>query len=1096
MRYNYYFSFIVAMLFSFGALAQVTVKGTVTSKEDNSPLPGVTVVLKNTTRGTVTDINGKYEIQADSLGQEIVFSFIGMKTVVMRAGSGPMNIQMEQGVQLDEVVVTALGIEKEKKALGYSVTEIQGDEVSNSGEANAIQGLAGKVAGVQVVGSSGTPGASSKVIIRGPSSFTGEVQPLIVIDGVPVNNDTYASVAGDYPFNENLTGAGASNRMIDLNPEDIESVSVLKGPAAAALYGVRGSNGVILYTTKKGRATGSKGRGFSVDYHLRYTLSEVNKLPKKQYKYGQGSPNVNDPDQLRRVDYITNADGDTISRINFINYDNVEYNTYDGSDGFLAGDLGTSSSWGPEIGKAGTDGAGLTAYPDAVDDFFQTGQTVQHDISVAGFNEKGSFRLSFGDMNDQGIIPNSRFRRSSFRLNTVYNFDENFSMGANFNYIYSRSRRVQNGSNLSGVMLSLMRNPASFDPMGGNSSYGYKYDNGTPYNYFYVYDNPYWTVYENPYTDNVNRYMINLNPSYKITNWLTLSDRFGIDIYDDSRQQQWSLYSWDPAFGPDGQVDENRLRNREIYNDLLATLNGNLTSNGDFQGNLVLGFNTYFRSFDDLYSRGGVIAVPNFYNLNNFSELYTSRYTEEQSSYALFFNGEVSYKSMLYLNVTGRNEWHSTFGPAKNNFFYPSASLSWIFTEILEKDWIDFGKLRLAYAEAGNAPSPYFTRTIFASKTFTDGFTDGVSFPYLGQSGFGYSATVGNQELKPERTVGFEIGTELRFFGNRLYTDVNYYDQTSKDLLVLRPVAESSGYSAAYTNAGEMRNWGWEILLGGQPVRTKSGFTWNVELNWAQNRNEVLSLVDGVDEIQIEAGFASISPLAIVGQPNGAFYGTAWQRDGSGNLIINPNTGLPLITPTQENIGNPWPEWFGGFRNTFAFKGFTLSALLDVRQGGDIWNGTWARMNRLGTTDVSEDRERNYVIEGVLAATDADGDVILDENGNAQGTEVKNTQEIDGKSYYEFYRGDAGAVENAIQDGSWVRLREVTLSYRLPISEPKYVLKYVEAYFTARNLWLSTDYTGVDPETSLTGAGSNIQGFDYFNNPGTRSYIFGLKLGL
>ncbi len=1076
MRYKNYLLMFIGVLIASVTFAQVTVKGTVTSKSDGQPLPGVTVVIKNTQRGTVTDLDGKFEIQVDSLGQELQFSFIGMETVTMPASSQPMSISMSEGVNLQEVVVTALGVEKEKKSLGYAVTEVDGGEIQSSGEANMIEGLAGKVAGVQVNATSGTPGASSKILIRGTSSFTGENQPLIVIDGVPIDNSTITSVAGDYPYNATLSGVQSSNRAIDINPEDIESVSVLKGPAAAALYGVQGANGVIIYTTKKGKGAAGD-RGLKVDYSFRYSATQVNKLPEKQYTYAQG------------------VGGGQYDSVSGTYNDSAIYLTYDGTNGFGAGSWGTSSSWGPPIGKAGTQGEDLTAYPNVVDDYFETGNGFTNDISFSGASEKASFRASFSDYRETGVVPNSSFKRNTIRLNADYKFNERLSMGGSFNYTYSRAVRVQNGSNLSGVMLSLMRNPASFDPAGGPGEGGYKYKDGAPYNYFLFYDNPYWTAYENPFTDYVNRFIVNMHAKVKVTDWFDITDRVGTDIYSDIRKQIFSVYSWDPLFAPDGQVDEDRIRKRWFYNDLMFNFYGNLTKNGDLSGSLTLGFNSQYITFDDLYARGGGLSIPDFYNLSNASDLYASQFTSERSSWALFFNGELQYKSFLFLTVTGRNEWHSTFGPAKNNFFYPSVALSWVFTEHFDADWFDFGKLRVNYAAAGNAPGPYLTKTYYTNKNFTDGFTNGISFPYLGLNGFGYSSTVGNTNLKPERTSGFEVGLDLKFFRNRLFADLNYYNQTSSDLLIFQPIAASSGFNQVFTNAGKMRNSGFEVLLGGRPFDTEGGFVWEITLNWSRNRNEVLELAPGVDELNIEAAFSSITSMAIVGKPNGALYGVAWQRDDNGNLIINKSTGLPYQTTTAQNIGDPWPDWLAGLRNTFSYKGFSLSVFFDYRKGGDLWNGTHARMNRLGVSKDSEAREQSYIIEGVYAAEDQFGNVIFDDEGNVQGSTEKNTTKVDPIVYFQQYEGDAGAPEQAIEDGTWFRMREITLSYRYNFASDSRFFRYIEAYATGRNLWLSTDYSGVDPETSLTGAGSNIQGFDYFNNPGTKSYIFGVKLG-
>jgi hypothetical protein len=402
---------------------------------------------------------------------------------------------------------------------------------------------------------------------------------------------------------------------------------------------------------------------------------------------------------------------------------------------------------------------------------------------------------------------------------------------------------------------------------------------------------------------------------------------------------------------------------------------------------------------------------------------------------------------------------------------------------------MSFGKVRVAYAQAGINPSPYGTRTYFTRSTYTDGFTDGLSFPYLGVNGYGYSSALGNKNLKPERNTAREFGLDLRFFENRIGIDYTYFNQISTDLLVFRPIAPSSGFSSSYENLGEMVNKGHELVLTLTPVQKKN-FTWDVNLNWTRVRNEVITLAPGVDEINLEAGFASIGNYAIKGQPYGVFYGTRWARTANGELIINGTTGLPTLEGggTNGNLGNPYPNWFGGLRNTFTYKNISVTFLIDRRSGGKVWNGTWARLNQIGQTDESgEGREEAYLIPGkVISGTNPDGSPVY----------ADNTKYISAFNYYRTYKGDGGsyAAENAIQDGSWIRLRDIGINYTFTLNaKAQKVVKNLTVGFVGRNIWLSTPYKGVDPETSLTGAGSNIGGWDYFNNPGTKSYTFSVR---
>jgi len=490
---------------------------------------------------------------------------------------------------------------------------------------------------------------------------------------------------------------------------------------------------------------------------------------------------------------------------------------------------------------------------------------------------------------------------------------------------------------------------------------------------------------------------------------------------------------------------------------------------------VILGNNLNNRFSSDQFLRGRDLAIPDFYNLSNASNLYASSGTGRVKTAAMYLNAELAYKSMLYLNVTGRNEWASTFGTAKSSFFYPSANASFVFTEAIgSNNILSYGKMRIAYAQAGINPPAYATRTYFTQPTFTDGFTSGLNFPYLGMNGFGQSNSLGNSALEPERNTGMEIGFDLRFLKGRATLDVTLYNQKSTNIILGMPLAPSTGYSSVVQNAGEMQNKGIELVIGATPVKTDK-FSWDINLNWASNRNEVLKLAPGVDEISTEAAFASNGSYAIVGEPYGVIYGTKWRRNEAGELLIGAN-GLPLVDPKRGRIGSPYPKWYGGLRNTLSYKGVNLTFLWDVREGGEIWNGTWGRMMQLGRTKESEARDREYLIEGVRAS---DGQ--------------PNTRKISAYDYFRTFKGDAGsyASENAIQDGSWVRLRELGISYNVKVGSK--FLQSVDLGITGKNVLLFTDYTGVDPETSLTGAGSNIGGFDYFNNPGMKSWIANVK---
>lgn len=1012
------------------ALAQRTVVGTVKG-DDGEALIGASVRVKGAAIGAVTDANGKFSVNVPSGSNVLVFSYTGYTTQEVALGaSNVVEVVLQSGTVLKEAVVTALGISREEKSLGYGVTSVKGDDVTRSGEVNVIQGLAAKSSGVQVIGSGGTPGASSKILIRGNATFTGENQPLIVVDGVPYDNQTLGSVASDYPFNANLNGVNNSNRALDLNPADVESVNILKGPAAAALYGTRAANGVLLITTKKGR------KGLSVNLSSSIAFDQVNKLPELQMQYGQGAGGGS----------LTSAEGAYVPEVPL--------------------------SWGPRIGTPGIPEV-AQAY-DNYDAYFQTGTTWNNNISISMGNENTTFRLSYGNANQKGIVPNTELNRNSFRL-TAESQQGKFKLSGTAAYAKTKDIKAQNGSNLSGVMLALTRMPSSFNVVGGPGPNGYDTRDGQSWTYFSLYDNPLWSAYNNPMTGDVDRITGNITATLNATSWLDLTARIGADAYTDARKQVFAVGAQDPP-APVGEVWENNKRRLEVNSDLFAAFKPQL--NGPIGVNFTLGMNLNSRSDEDVFARGRNLAIPGFYNLSNASDLYNSSTLFEKRIAGIFGDLNLSYANQLYLNITGRNDWASTFGEdaRKNGFFYPSANLAWAFSEILpNRDVLSFGKVRASYARAGIEPFPYRTRTYYVAPFITDGFTDGFGFPYGGQNGFSLSSRLGNADLEPEINTTTEFGVNLKFFQNKIDLDVNYYISKSSNLLVLRPIAGSTGAEEIYTNIGEMENKGWEIELGINPVSTKI-FKWNIQANFTRNRNKVLKLAEGVDEIDIETAFASIGSYAIVDQPYGALYSTKWARNEQGQLLIQAN-GLPRLDPQRGNVGNPYPDWTAGIRNIFEIYGVTINGLLDIRQGGALWNGTWARLNRLGATAESAARDQTYIIPGVKIADGTPNDIPVSAN-----------------SYFSNYLGDSGAaaVEQVVQDGSWVRLRELTLGYNIPLAS-KYV-KGINVYFTGRNLWLSTDYTGVDPETSLTGAGSNVGGFDYFNMPSTKSYIVGLNL--
>ena len=1032
---NLLLGFLLLGWLSNAAMAQNrTITGKVTSAKEKEPLIGVTVGVKGTTLGTTTDADGKFAISVPANKSILVFSFVGMKKTEVSIGTNTtLEVVMEEdGKGLDEVVITAIALEKSSKSLGYSTQNVSGKEVAGSGEQNVIQGLSSKAAGVYVQGSSGTPGSSSKILLRGNTTFEGSNQPLIVIDGLPISNETNNTSPSDYPFNQNLQGVQNANRGLDINPDDIESINILKGPAAAALYGAQAASGAIIITTKKGRVKG-KGKGFNVAYSTSLELQKVNKLPELQTKYGQGTG------------------GGTLA--NGVPVEEGKANP------------ASPNSWGP---LTKSDSAW-----DNMDEFFKTGHLYNNSLVLNAFNEKSSLRLSLANLKQDGIIPNTDFKRNTITVNADHKISDKFTFGTTFSYVNSGGTLVQNGSNLAGVMLGLTRTPADFRLSDPNSTgpNGWTNADGTQRQWFPLYDNPHWSVRNNPFNTDLNRMYGNVNFKASPFSFMDLTYRLGTDVYTDKRYSIFAIGSNQPASAPNGEINENIISYRYVYQDVLATFKRSLTK--DIDASLLLGSNLQYERTEDQYLRGRDLAVPDYFNLSNASNLYANAsYTVLKKS-GIFADLNMNYKEYVFLNVTARQDRWSSFN---RKITYPSASLAFVFSDFVKQKWFTFGKVRLAYAQAGKGPSPYSTKTYYAKPFFSDGFTDGLGFPYLAQNGFGISTTLNDPNIKPETTTSQEFGLDVRFFESRLRIDFSYYNQQSKNIILSLPLASSSGFRAMYTNSGSMENKGIEIFATGTVITNKK-FSWDIGVNFSRNKNKVLALGNGVDELAPEEAFTSAQAFAIVGSPYGAIYGTKWKRNANGELLIGAN-GLPQVDPTKGNLGNPYPDWMMGLRNTLTYKGVKLTGLLDIRQGGVAWNGTYARLNRLGRTEASTDRNRTYVIEGVKAS-----------DGTA------NTTPISANAYYSTFVGDGGAyaAENAIQDVSWVRLRELGLSYTLKLKAVDKYIKSIDLGVVGKNLWLSTDYSGVDPETSLTGAGSNVGGFDYFNNPGIKSWIFSLK---
>ncbi|WP_269237521.1 SusC/RagA family TonB-linked outer membrane protein [Flavobacterium flavigenum] len=1031
LKFNGFLVLLLALVAQITFAQERAVSGTV-SDNAGMPLPGVSVLVKGTKAGTQTDFDGKFSIKA-SQSQILVFSYIGMKSQEVAASSTTINVKLsDDSVELESVVVTALGIKKEKKALGYATSQVKGDDLQRSHEPNVIEGLAGKAAGIQVTGSAGTPGASSRIVIRGQKSISLSSQPLIVLDGQIIDN----SINNNAGSGTNIGGVDDSNRAIDINPEDIESVSILKGGAAAAIYGENARNGVIIYTSKKGK----KRKGIGIEFTSTASVDQVNMLPKIQLKYAAGTDGTT---------YIPPA-------------------AY-GSDGFATSG-GTNQSWGPLISSV----PGLTAVNNP-ENFFQNGITTTQNVALSGGGDTGSFRLAFGHTDQTGMVPNTSLKRSNVSINAQYNITDKLKAGADIKYSNTGGVRAQKGSNVAGIMLSLYRTPASYDLR------DYETPVGTNKNYFSAYDNPYYTVNNNTYTDETNRNIISGHITYNQSKAFNALVRAGVDTYTTHAQQNYSYSS-----NGNSTADGTGQVILDTYNASLYNID--LIFNGDFQfldDKLTLGYNAgasiNSKFSNDMYTVGSTMLLPGQYNLSNFTTFEPKNYDTKQIKRGIFGQVELGLYDQVYLTLTGRNDWTSTLPIDNSSYFYPAVSASWLFNKTLNlPDWINLGKIRGAFAETYASPNPYNVLTTFASPLYTDTFGPELKSPYGGAGAFGYENTLNNPELKPEHNKEFEIGLELEMF-KRLRLNASAYKSTNYDLLVLAPIAASTGFTYYFTNGPTVENKGLEIELG-YDIFKNTAFQWDINVNWSKNVNKVIDIQDNLNFSGMGSDFFSgnVAPSVIKGQPLGVMYGTAWERNNEGKLVIGSN-GVPLVQDASQIIGNPTPDWLAGIRNNFSYKNVSLSFLLDIRKGGDIWNGTLARLHRLGVSEESaQDRSATYIIPGVTTSG------------------APNTVAVTNKVYYNSYLGDAGAAneQQVEKDVNWLRMRDISLGYSFGklLSKSAPFVRDASLTLSARNLFVITNYNGVDPENSLAGSGSNTTGFDYFNNPGSKSYALTLKL--
>ena len=1045
--------------------AQQTVSGTVT--DDNGlPLPGATVVVQNTNRGTTTDFDGKYQIQAIQ-GESLTFSYVGYASQNITVGSNAtINVQMQAAGLLDEVVVVAQGIEAKPRSLSYSIQGVSSNEVNKAQETNLISALSSKAAGVQVVSSSGSVGASANIRVRGSTSVQRSNSPLFVVDGVPIDNSSFAEDPTTSANNASLGGTDFSNRVVDVNQNDIESISILKGLAAQTLYGLRAANGVVLITTKKGAAGKTK-----ISFSQSTSFSEYNKVPELQREYAQGGvvggqPTWRGPDTF---------EGDSWGpKVSDLEYDGDANYPFHPSGRLVARGSGN-----------GTPAETYNHY-----DFFKTGEKHDTNLSISGGEKNTTYRVSFGNLSQTGIAPNETFQRQTYRADLNTSISQKVDLNASAQYVKSGGNRVQRGSNISGIMLGLIRTSPTFDngngldgQAGANSESSYYYDidgQELPGQRSYrdgIYNNPYFTVSRNKNEDNVNRFFGKVGLSFDYNENIGVQANFSTDRYSDDRLIGFDVI--DASFG-NGRIFNDNISNQDVNWNVL--LNGNYYLSETSNINFNIGYDG-FRQFTNRKTIiGDGLAIPGFFNVSNVETVQAFENTSERMLIGTFATATFDFKETIYLTPSFRNDWSSTLPEDNNTFQSFSIGSSYVFSETFDWSFIDYGKLRASWGKSGNDAAPYATVTNFTGTTASgDGFIQSVDFPAYDQVSFERLSRAGNPDLKPEETTEFEVGLEISTLNNRVKFDIAYYDKETSDQILPVDTAPSSGFIDRFDNVGVVSNSGVEVSLNTKPIQN-GDWNWNVNLNWTAYENVVEELAEGVEFVTLN-GFSSTSSVAFEGASYGAIHGSKFSRNNNGDLLIDDD-GYPLVDAEQGVIGDPIPDWTAGISSLLNYRNITLSLLFDIRQGGDVWCGTCGIIDYFGTSTRTLVRDETTLFNGIVESTG---------QRNTQRVPWFDSSESENNNYWRRY-GFGGVAEDNVYDSSWVRLREASIRYDVPgefLSELFIEDMTISIY--GRNLWLETDYPGIDPETNLTGD-SNGHGLDYFNQPNTKSIGLDIKL--
>lgn len=1059
-----------------GAAQVTTVRGIVTTEEDGEPVIGASVIVKGTSLGTVTDVNGRFELSGlPPSATRLLISYISLMAKEV-AIAPQVSVTLKSDTHLlDEVVVTALGISREKKALGYTAQEVKQNALVQGKDNNLLNSLSGKIAGVRITNTQGDVG-SSRIVIRGETSIAGENQPLFIVDGIPVDNSQ---------LNARSSGRDFKNAIADLNPEDIKTLTVLKGPNAAALYGARAAHGAIVITTKGGD---KRQKGIGITLHSSTQVSFVATLPEFQNLFGQGAGG--------RFSYV---------------------------DGKGAGvNDGVDESWGPRLdigllipqfdSPLDADGnrvaTSWVSHPNNVRDYFRMGISTNSGISVARGDDKYQFRVGYNYEKQVSIVPDAGTNKTNISLNTDYHLAKWIVVGATANYI------VYTAPSLPGSATPSGSNVRSNSPMLQFLWFGRQVDTNSlkadytrNWNSSY-YDNPFWSASYNTQSQERHRLIGDLHAEFRLTDGLNVRFRTSTDWYNDRRK---SKVKWGSAGAgsPYGSYAEDAYTVKENNTEVLATYIKQLNKNWGIDA--LLGFNVRNKQYENNYQAAPRLAVADLYTLTNSRDPLTSSndfYRLRQ--YGLYGSIQLDYRRWAFLNITGRNDWSSTLPVDNNSYFYPSVTASVLLSEAFgwRSKAVNYLKIRGGWSQVGADANPYQLATVFTSETAFNG------------NPLQSSSTIGmNPNLKPEKTSSIEAGFEAAFWDNRLCLDFTYYKTDSRNQILKLATTAASGYTSQVRNAGHIRNRGYEIQLGAVPIQTSKGFRWNLDLNYGANSSKVVKLDDEGLITSYQLYSSGIQILASVGEAYGTLFGTSYVRDANGNVVVDAN-GLPKISTTNKTLGKFTPDWTGGISNTFSYRSLSLSFLIDASVGGSIFsntNKTGKYTGVLANTLSGRDAEHG----GLWYYTDAMGNNVrlpespsysVSSDGlyyaqvNGQSTRVyqdgimvegvtesgsKNEEVVSAEKYYHRIYSIA---EANVYDASYVKLREVALSYRLPrLWTQKLHLQEASVILTGRNLWtIYKSVPNIDPESALTTG--NAQGVEAYSLPTTRS--FGVNLSV